>query len=76
MFCRLIRQAGLKFEVVHKVPKNTYLVTHNFFWLLNLENCSTFRLAKRFAEWKDACQIHKDTKLSSIVPEIFIDRIY
>jgi len=62
--------------MVHKVPKNTYLVTHIFFLLLNLENCSTFRLAKRFAEWKDACQIHKDTKLSSIVPEIFIDRIY
>ncbi|RAY84510.1 hypothetical protein DP190_10170 [Enterobacter cloacae] len=61
MLCCLIRQGTLKFEVVHKVPKNTYLVTHIFFLLLNLENCSTFRLAKRFGEWKDACQIHKDT---------------
>ena len=44
----------MKFEVVHKVTKNTHLVTYNFFLLLNLENCSTFRLAKRFYEWKDA----------------------
>ncbi|RWT84452.1 hypothetical protein DN595_01195 [Enterobacter cloacae] len=62
--------------MVHKVPKNTYLVTHIFLLLLNPDICSTLRLAKRFGEWKDACQIHKDTKLSSIVPEIFIDRIY
>ncbi|PKA28527.1 hypothetical protein CWR41_00715 [Cedecea lapagei] len=62
--------------MLHKVPNNTHLVTHNFFLLLNLYLCSIFRLAKRLYEWKDACQIHKDTKLSSIVPEIFIDRIY
>ncbi|ATG00519.1 hypothetical protein CRH15_13780 [Lelliottia amnigena] len=71
-----MQQSVLKFEVVHKVPVNSHLVTHNCFLLPNLYLCSTFRLAKRFFEWKDACQIHKDTKLSSIVPEIFIDRIY
>ncbi|RAU38722.1 hypothetical protein DBY73_000165 [Enterobacter sp. RIT418] len=62
--------------MVHKVPCFTYFLTHYFFLLLNLDVCSIFRLAKRFGEWKDACQTHKDTKLSSIVPEIFIDRIY
>ncbi|CAD5354288.1 protein of unknown function [Enterobacter cancerogenus] len=47
--------------MVHKVPENTQILTHYFFLLLNLEDCSTFRLAKRFYEWKDACQTHKDT---------------
>jgi hypothetical protein len=63
-----ISQSVLKFEVVHKVPKNTQISYTLFLFVTHLENCSIFRLAKRFYEWKDACQIHKDTKLSSIVP--------
>ncbi|ASG64587.1 hypothetical protein CEW81_15950 [Kluyvera genomosp. 3] len=56
------------FELVHKVPQNSHLVTHNFFYLLILDVCSIFRVAKECFEWKDASQTHKDTKLSSIVP--------
>ncbi|ABV13260.1 hypothetical protein CO700_07790 [Citrobacter koseri] len=64
----MVAEIGLKFEVVHKAPKIKHLVTHFFFLKLILYLCSTFTVAKRWFEWKDACQTHKDTKLSSIVP--------
>lgn len=42
------------FDWVHKVPKNTHLVTHSFALLLICDIGSIFRLAKRWRGWKDA----------------------